>query len=79
MTPVETALIVLVIIWSIIFIVFGAAMILIMWGVRKALDKVNNILDDAEKISSGVSLPIRAAASAILGLMEKGKKKLPKS
>lgn len=79
MTPIETALIILVIIWSIIFIVFGAAMIIILWGVKRALDKVNNILDDAEKISSGVTLPLRAAAASIMGLIQKGKKKPLKS
>lgn len=75
MTPIETALIVLIIVWSIIFIIFGVAMFIILLGVKKGIDKINSILDDAHTLTSGVSRPIQAATNTLMGLVGKKLKK----
>lgn len=61
MSPLEIALVVLVSIWSLLFIIIAAAMFILLKELKKALDKINNILEDAENVTSGVS----AAASGI--------------
>ncbi len=61
MSALEIALVVLVSIWSLIFIIIAVAMLILLKELKKALDKINNILEDAENVTSGVS----AAATGI--------------
>ncbi len=65
MTPVETALLILVSIWSLIFIVLAIGLIIILYQVKKAVDKVNRILANAEDVTEGVSAPLKMAAATL--------------
>lgn len=74
MTNLDTALVFLILVWSVIFIIFGVAMVIIMISLKKSIDKINNILSDAEDFTHGVSVTGKAAASTILGLLGKVKR-----
>lgn len=63
MSPLEIALVVLVSIWSLLFIIIAAAMFILLKELKKALDKINNILEDAEHVASGVKVVASGAAS----------------
>lgn len=75
MTPLETALVILVSIWSIIFIIIAAALIIILSKVQSALNKINKILDTAENVTEGVGGPLKTVASSIFEFLRKRKKK----
>ena len=68
---IDQVLIFLVLVWTVIFIVFGIAMVIILVSVKKSLDKINNILSDAEDFTHGVSVTGKAAAGTIMGLLGK--------
>lgn len=65
MSSLDTALVVLVSVWSIIFIIFGLAMIIILVQVKRALEKINHILQTADTVTEGVSIPLNAALSSV--------------
>lgn len=65
MEALDTALIILVAIWSIIFLVLGIALIIFLRQVKLALDKVNRILQNAEDFTEDVGVPVRAVSATI--------------
>jgi len=69
-TTVDSALIFLILVWSVIFIIFGVAMVIILFQVKKSIDRINNILSDAEDFTHGVSLTGKAAAGALKGILD---------
>ncbi len=71
MTPLETALVILISIWTIIFILVGIGMIVLFIQIRKAIDKVNQILQTTEDIAERVEIPIRTISAGILGFIGK--------
>lgn len=71
MTPIEIALIILITIWSIIFIVIGVAVILVFISVRRALKKVDTILDRTEELANKADLPSKLVTASIVGFMAK--------
>lgn len=73
MNTLETALVILVSIWSIIFIIFGVSMVVIFLSLKKSIDKINNILSEAEDLTHGVSVTGKAVAGSILGFLNKNK------
>ena len=73
---VENALIFLILIWTVIFLVFGLVMVFILISVKKSLDKINNILSDAEGFTHGVSVTGKAAAGALMGILGKTRRSL---
>ncbi len=75
MTPVETALVTLISIWSIIFVVVGIFLIVLLISVKKALDKVNKILQTTENVTEGVGVPLRIIADKIANFFSKKKSK----
>jgi hypothetical protein len=67
----EGSLIALVVVWTLIFVVFGVAMMILLKGVKKSLDRIDNILSDAENFTHSVSSgPGRAVGSAIMGMID---------
>jgi uncharacterized protein YoxC len=71
---VENALIFLTLIWTVIFLLFGVVMVIILISVKKTLDKINNILSDAEDFTHGVSVTGKAAASTLMGLLGRARR-----
>lgn len=65
MEPLETALVILVSIWSLIFIMIAIAMIFLLREVKRALDKVNHILETTEEVAEGVGVPLKMAATGV--------------
>lgn len=73
MSPLELALVILISIWSLIFIIIAIALLVLLREVKQALDKINRILTSAEKFTEGVG-GFRAAANGIIKLLGKRKK-----
>lgn len=71
MTGLEVALIILVTIWSIIFIVIGIAILMVFLAVRKAVNKANQILDRTEEVANKVDLPSKVVVASIVAFMAK--------
>lgn len=71
MSGVEIALIILITIWSIIFIVIGIAVILVILSIRRAIKKVDTILDKTEELANKVDLPSKLITASIVGFMAK--------
>lgn len=74
MTTLEGALVFLILIWTLIFIIFGVALTIILVGLKKSIDKINRILDNAENLTHSLNTPAKAAATAAgaaMGLLEK--------
>lgn len=71
MTAIEIALIVLISIWSIIFIVIGIALLIVFFSVKKALKKVDRLLDRTEEIANKADLPSKLVTASIVGFMAK--------
>lgn len=73
-TPVETALVVLISIWSVIFVVVGIFLIILLISVKQALDKVNKILKTTENMADNVSGPLSSITSLIASFIKKKNK-----
>lgn len=71
MSFLEVALVVLVIIWSIIFLIIGIALIMIFLSIKRAIGKANNILDKTGAIADKVDLPSKVVIASIVGFMAK--------
>jgi len=71
MSPLETALVVLVIIWTIIFALLAVAMVVLLLGLKKALDKINNILTQGEDMARGLGAVGKVTAGGLAGLLVK--------
>lgn len=71
MSGLETALIILVTIWTIIFGIIAIAIFIIFLNIRKALKKANQILDETEAKAKSVDLPSKIVIASILGFMAK--------
>lgn len=71
MSGLETALVILVSIWTIIFVVIAAAILMLFFAVKRAMDKANKILDETEAIASKVDLPSKVVIASILAFMTK--------
>lgn len=71
MGALEIALVVLVGIWTVIFIIIGIAVVIFLKGIKQALDRINHNLDTADTVAEGVSMPIKAVAGALMGMVGK--------
>lgn len=67
MGAVEGALIVLIIIQSIVMLIIAIALIVIFLSVKKAVDRVNEILSSAEDIVHGVRSATTSGMASFLG------------
>ncbi len=68
---IETALIVLVIIWTIIFITVAIAVIFIFLAIRRAVNKANKIIDVTEEKANKFDLPSKLVTAGVLAFMVK--------
>lgn len=71
MNGLEIALIILVLIWSVIFVIITIAVLLIIFAIKRAINKANKILDDTEAIANKVDLPSKVVIASILAFMTK--------
>lgn len=71
MSPLEIVLIILVVIWSIIFLIIGIALIMIFLAVRRAIAKASDILDKTEAVADKVDLPSKVVMASIVAFMAK--------
>lgn len=71
MSVLEIALIVLVVIWSIIFLIIGIALVMIFFAIKRAITKANDILDKTEAVADKVDLPSKVVMASIVAFMAK--------
>jgi len=71
MSPLEIALIILVAIWSVIFLIIGIALVMIFLAVKRAIIKANDILDKTEAVADKVDLPSKVVMASIVAFMAK--------
>lgn len=71
MTALEVALIILVAIWSVIFLIIGIALVMIFFAVKKAISRASSILDKTEAVADKVDLPSKVVMASILAFMAK--------
>lgn len=69
MSPLEIALVILVSIWSLIFLVMAIAMVILLIWLKKALDKVNRILEQGEEVANGIGAIGKVATTGAVGLL----------
>lgn len=67
----QIALVVLITIWTLIFVIIAVAIFLIFRAVKRAADKVNTILDSAEEIAENAKIPSKVAMAAVIGFLAK--------
>ena len=71
MSVLEIALIILVIIWYIIFLIIGIALVMIFFSIKRAITKANDILDKTEAVADKVDLPSKVVIASIVAFMAK--------
>lgn len=71
MSPLEIALVILVGIWSIIFIIIAIAAIMMVREVKRAMDRVNEILETFDQTVNNVAGPIQTISAALMGMVAK--------
>ena len=71
MTVLEATLIILVVIWSIIFLIIGIALVMIFFSIKRAIGKANDILDKTEAVADKVDLPSKVVMASIVAFMAK--------
>lgn len=71
MNGLEIALIVLITIWSIIFLIIAVAFIMLFFTIKRAMKKANNILDKTEEVAGKIDLPSKVVITSILAFMAK--------
>lgn len=71
MSALEIALIILVVIWSIIFLIIGISLVMIFFAVKRAITKANDILDKTEAVADKVDLPSKVVMASIVAFMAK--------
>lgn len=71
MSGLETALVILVSLWTIIFAIIAAAMLMIFFSIKRGLKKVNDIIDKTEAVADQVNLPSKAVLLAIMAFLSK--------
>ncbi len=72
MSPLETALVILIIIWSFIFIIIAVALIYLLKEFKIAVDKVNIILAKGEKAAKEVEITAKMTSLGVAGILTKG-------
>lgn len=71
MSALEIALIILVSIWSIIFIIIAIAVIMLVVAIRKGISKANTFLDKTGAVADKVDLPSKLVIATIVGFVAK--------
>ena len=71
MSGLEIALIILITIWSLIFIAIGIMVLVIFLSIKRAMTKVDRILDKTEELANKADLPSKLVTASIVGFMAK--------
>ncbi len=71
MSGLELALIILITIWSLIFIAIGVMVLVIFLSIKRAMKKVDTILDKTEELANKADLPSKLVTASIVGFMAK--------
>lgn len=66
--PAQTVLFIVVIILTILLLVLGIQVFFILQVLRRTIEKINKVLDDAAMITESVSKPISSLSSLTMGL-----------
>lgn len=76
MNGLEIALIILVVTWSVIFLIIAIGTIVIFLGVKKGIDKINSILDNiADPLSKAITgaVYLKEAFNSVVKIKKKRK------
>lgn len=65
MTPLELALVILVAVWTVLFIVFGVLGFRLLKDIHVVLERVRDILDTTRAVTEDVRAPFQAAAAGV--------------
>lgn len=79
MTPLETAFVILISIWSAIFIVIAIFLIIVVWNVQKLINKINKIVETTENMAENVSGPLKMVVQGISSFFNSKKKSRSKA
>ncbi len=71
MTGLEIILIILIAIWSVIFLVIGIMLVMVFFQVKRAISKANSILDKTALIADKADLPSKVVTASIIAFMAK--------
>lgn len=71
MTTIELLLLILVILLSLGFIVMGVISIIILLQIKRALDKVDIIVQSAEEVTREVGTSVKAIVTGVTALVTK--------
>ncbi len=72
MSILEIVLVIMVTVWTVIFIGLGVAFFILLKSIKSSLDRINHILESAEHFTEGVETVgdgVKAAASSLMGLL----------
>ena len=64
-------MLVLVSLWSLVFIIIAIALVLLLKGINRAMGKLNRILDQGEDMASGLGALSKVASAGVAGLLIK--------
>ncbi len=67
----QVVLVILVSVWTLIFIIITALVFVIFVGVRRIVRKISNIVDETEDVARKVDIPSKIVMASILGFMAK--------
>jgi hypothetical protein len=71
MSGLETALVILISIWSLIFIIFLAVILIIFFSIKRLLGKMNRLVDEAEDIADKFNIPSKVVMASVMGFIAK--------
>ena len=67
----EAILVVLVSVWTVIFIIVALILVIVLVAIRKGLSRANKILEETEDIAKKADLPSKIVVAAILAFLAK--------
>lgn len=71
MSGLEIALVILVSVWTLIFIILAVVMLFVFLAIKRTVDKFNHLIDQTERAAEEVQLPLKMAMAGIAGLASK--------
>lgn len=71
MSSLEIFLIITITIWTAVFIVFGTALVFVLIQLKKALDKINQMIETAEEVTQDVGSSLKTAATGVTAIITK--------
>lgn len=71
MTSLEVFLIVIITIWTLVFVVFGVILVFVLLQLKKALEKINGMINTAEDMAHEVGTSFKSVAAGIATIATK--------